>query len=188
MTTSYKIAVKLTSSTYEKVHTRAKREGVSFSEMAARLVECGLFDYEESEKHDEPELTTVFVYGTLKRGYGNNRLLREGKSTFLCEATSATPNYSMTVRGVPFLSEGGTQHVKGELWEVDDKTLERLDRLEGHPDMYCRRQRWFRFASERGEKMLAWVYLVEYGKFGGERVNGEPIVWNPARGGVVAGA
>jgi hypothetical protein len=47
-----KIAVKMPASLFERIAARAIRRGVSFSEEAARLLDCGLFDYEESEQHD----------------------------------------------------------------------------------------------------------------------------------------
>ena len=49
-----KIAVKMPVALFEKIVLRAKRRGVSFSEEAAKLLDCGLMDYEESEQH-EPE-------------------------------------------------------------------------------------------------------------------------------------
>lgn len=73
----------------------------------------------------------VFVYGTLKKGYGNNRLLMDSalKGTALtCD------EYDLRNCGFPYLikeSLATKRQVVGEVWEVDDATLERLDRLEG---------------------------------------------------------
>ena len=47
-----KIAVKMPVALFEKIVLRARRHGVSFSEEAARLLDCGLLDYEESEQHE----------------------------------------------------------------------------------------------------------------------------------------
>ena len=80
----------------------------------------------------------VFVYGTLLSGCHNNRLLNTAK---LLEERVKTPgNLTMiNLGGYPGIIEGGNTVVKGELYAVDDATLERLDRLEGHPQYYQRK-------------------------------------------------
>jgi gamma-glutamylaminecyclotransferase len=84
--------------------------------------------------------STVFVYGTLLRGYGNHRLLEQGRALFLGRARTA-PQYTLVSLG-PFpglIAEGATA-VHGELYAVDDETLAALDRLEGHPRFYARKR------------------------------------------------
>jgi gamma-glutamylcyclotransferase (GGCT)/AIG2-like uncharacterized protein YtfP len=68
----------------------------------------------------------VFVYGTLKSGFGNHYLL-EG-STFKGPASVSGRLY---VNGLPYFKRG-CGIVKGELYLVDDLTLRRLDILEGY--------------------------------------------------------
>lgn len=77
----------------------------------------------------------IFVYGTLKRGFGNHRLL--ATATFVGEATTL-PHYTMEAYRCPRVSKGGTTSIHGEVYEVDQRTLQNLDRLEGHPTLYCR--------------------------------------------------
>ena len=79
-------------------------------------------------------MKTIFVYGTLKQGRGNNYLLRH--SEFLGKASTA-PAYRLSGGGIPFLWHGSAR-VIGELYRVDDVTLQSVDRLEGHPDWYRR--------------------------------------------------
>jgi gamma-glutamylcyclotransferase (GGCT)/AIG2-like uncharacterized protein YtfP len=53
-------------------------------------------------------------------------------------------------------------HIVGEVYEVDEDTLDALDALEGHPDWYCR---------EKVETpwKKAWVYLMpEDGRYPSE--------------------
>ena len=71
----------------------------------------------------------VFVYGTLKRGFGNHRLLRE--ATFVGKAITKK-KYSMTRDGIPFVNEDReTSQIHGEVYEVTPEIKEGLDRLEG---------------------------------------------------------
>lgn len=72
----------------------------------------------------------VFVYGTLKRGFRNHRLL-EG-STFIGEAHTLTP-YRMLDGRYPVLRDAGPdcKTISGEVYDVDAPTLSALDELEG---------------------------------------------------------
>jgi gamma-glutamylcyclotransferase (GGCT)/AIG2-like uncharacterized protein YtfP len=80
----------------------------------------------------------VFVYGSLLSGEHNHGLL--GGATFRGIA-STWPHFRLYDLGS---FPGVVEHHKGrvivgEVYEVDDATLARLDRLEGHPRMYERR-------------------------------------------------
>jgi gamma-glutamylaminecyclotransferase len=78
----------------------------------------------------------IFVYGTLLRGESNHRLLR--RATFIREATSQ-PSFDLVDLGAfPAMIAGGQTAVCGEIYEVDEATLTRLDHLEGHPSFYVR--------------------------------------------------
>jgi gamma-glutamylcyclotransferase (GGCT)/AIG2-like uncharacterized protein YtfP len=77
----------------------------------------------------------IFVYGTLKRGMGNNSILADSK--FQCYATTE-PIYSLFGDGIPFLKEGGKHHVWGEVYKVSAEVRQELDWLEGHPEWYRR--------------------------------------------------
>jgi gamma-glutamylcyclotransferase (GGCT)/AIG2-like uncharacterized protein YtfP len=79
----------------------------------------------------------VFVYGTLKQGHRNYRLLKDSK--FLGVGFTAD-KFDMLDAGFPVLlpNEDG-QRVKGELYEINDDVLERLDDLEGEGRMYDRK-------------------------------------------------
>ncbi len=82
----------------------------------------------------------VFVYGTLKAGHGNHRLLETSK--FLGEATTL-PRYRLYDCGhFPCLVDAGTDGcaIQGEVYEVDYEVLTDLDRLEGVPRHYQRKE------------------------------------------------
>ncbi|KAH9299789.1 hypothetical protein KI387_031471, partial [Taxus chinensis] len=81
---------------------------------------------------------TLFVYGTLKRGFGNQWLTEEmiggGHAEFLGKGRSRG-KYPLVCGPfqVPFLlfMEGKGRHVWGELYAVDSHALARFDELEG---------------------------------------------------------
>lgn len=82
------------------------------------------------------ETTTVFVYGTLKRGQQSTHLLAGQR--FLGEAVTA-PQYTLVELGWhPGMIRGGGLAVAGELWEVDATCLAVLDEYEGVPDLFTR--------------------------------------------------
>ena len=74
----------------------------------------------------------VFVYGSLLSGLGNHVLLRDSK---LVGNAITPPEFVMvdlgSFPGVLHVIEGGST-VIGEVYEVDDTTMTRLDRLEGY--------------------------------------------------------
>ena len=98
----------------------------------------------------------VFVYGTLKRGHGNHRLLET--STRLGEAVTADACYRMgDTGGFPEVTRNGLHAIAGEVYEVSTATLESLDRLEGNGQMYVREQVDVQLST--GECLTAWIYL-----------------------------
>lgn len=93
----------------------------------------------------------VFVYGTLKRSEPNHHVIdpslhtspdTTGVSKFI--GTARTEGRFPLVIGtrfnIPFLldREGIGHQIKGEIYEVDEKVLEKLDALEDYPSFYDR--------------------------------------------------
>lgn len=81
-------------------------------------------------------MTRLFVYGTLKRGQRNARLMAGGR--FLGEASTA-PKYALLVLGPYPGLVAGDLAVRGELWQVPADTLAVLDAFEGVPTLFDRR-------------------------------------------------
>lgn len=80
----------------------------------------------------------VFVYGTLMTGERYHELLGGSEPA---GGASTAPRYRLINLGpYPALVSGGHTAVRGELYRVDDATLERLDHLEDHPELYQRRE------------------------------------------------
>lgn len=75
-----------------------------------------------------------FVYGTLKRGYGNNRIFQNSPTAQFVEEGITEPKFNLYDLGFfPGVTEDGTTAIKGEIWSVEDEeTKRRLDGLEGY--------------------------------------------------------
>ncbi len=115
--------------------------------------------------------TFIFVYGTLRQNYHNHAYLNT--ANFLGEAKTQD-KFVMHVNGrIPFVS--GSQsisHILGEVYEVDDLTLARLDELEGcYPisnnpirfdskSWYTRKQVAIQF-SDWDKVISVWMYFNE---------------------------
>ncbi len=97
----------------------------------------------------------LFVYGTLKRGYGNHHYLTG--SRFIGRAVTRE-RFALYADSVPFLVKyPPVSRVKGELYEVDPATLRSVDALEGHPHVYRREK--ITVILEDGREVEAWVYF-----------------------------
>jgi gamma-glutamylcyclotransferase (GGCT)/AIG2-like uncharacterized protein YtfP len=104
----------------------------------------------------------LFVYGTLKRGHGNNALLR-GTAEFLGNATTVKP-YPFFAHGLPVVYDvldGNALRIKGELYRFfDERNIERVDRLEGHPHWYTRKI--IKVRTNADHKIYdAWCYMQD---------------------------
>ncbi len=98
----------------------------------------------------------VFVYGTLKKGYHNHHHLKNCKFEE-AEALGFTLHASAYL---PYVIQG-EGIVYGELYEVDDEILRRLDYLEGHPKFYKRIETPIKVADRI---VPAWIYIYHRAK------------------------
>jgi gamma-glutamylaminecyclotransferase len=78
----------------------------------------------------------VAAYGTLRRGWGNSRLIDKGDNLI---GTGKTVNkYKMYSAGIPFVTKEPHTHITVDVWKVEEDNIPALDRLEGHPTWYKR--------------------------------------------------
>lgn len=70
----------------------------------------------------------VAVYGSLRKGFGNHRLLEGCKQL----GNHWVPGFEMFSLGAFPGIRKGHSHIFTEVYEVDDDTLKRLDLLEGY--------------------------------------------------------
>ena len=108
----------------------------------------------------------AFVYGTLKGGFSNHYLL-EGCAFFGSAAT--VPTYKMIENGFPvIMPDPEGKPVAGEIYTVDDETLERLDQLEREGSSYDRRLIDVTLPLASGERLPsnAFIYVGRKDRFG----------------------
>lgn len=89
----------------------------------------------------------VFVYGTLKSNQPNHYWLTNPNNGLSCSVTPGKTNakYPLLIAtryNIPYLVHlPGTGHeVNGEIYEIDQHMLIKLDELEGHPNYYLRQE------------------------------------------------
>lgn len=109
----------------------------------------------------------IFIYGTLKRGQPNQHWLTNasnGYAKFLCTAMSTTkmPLIIASRYNIPFLLPfpGQGHYIRGEIYEIDEKMLHKLDILEDYPGLYNRELQ--NFETDRGEILSCIVYYLRH--------------------------
>ncbi len=108
----------------------------------------------------------VFVYGTLKRGLYNHRLLERGNARFMGEVRTKRAQHVMLLAdaGYPYLVKSTTDDARvidGELYSVDDDTLTLLDELEEvSTGMYTRETIEVERREEPRSTQEAYYYLA----------------------------
>ena len=124
----------------------------------------------------------VFVYGTLKSGGQIRGLNQFGDGAVIVgKAQTVYPDYDMIDLGsFPGVVKGGTYKIQGEVWEVDDETMQDLDAIEGYPDFYNREVTM----TTQGK---AWMYYLPRDTYAGyenvdspqvEIINDEVKMWH----------
>ncbi len=80
-------------------------------------------------------LTPVFVYGSLRKSMHNHYLLEQSHYDGI---TIVDKMEMFSLNSFPFckFTENSEDSIMAELYYVDEKTLKRLDQLEGYPNFY----------------------------------------------------
>jgi gamma-glutamylcyclotransferase (GGCT)/AIG2-like uncharacterized protein YtfP len=101
----------------------------------------------------------VFVYGTLKQGRGNHRILETSKLINSAETVKEFTMYSLGMFPAVVPDNKLPTKIKGEVYEVTDpEVARRLDRLEGYPSFYDRQE--VSVLDEDGNEHTAWMYFI----------------------------
>jgi len=133
------------------------------------------------EFEDDKGMIRVFVYGTLKRGHGNNALLNRAKAVFMGADTITGPFRMLSLGGCPGVVDSpeninGATTIFGELWAGDEEMLAALDMLEGHPRFYERKK----FRTDLMDKR-AWMYTLgwDWAKSSSKYNTIKEGIWHP---------
>lgn len=105
------------------------------------------------------ERSLVFVYGTLKRGLCNHSYLVGQR--FVTEARTQPVYRLFDLGGYPGMvraADGGVS-IAGEIWEIDDPCMHKLDRLEDVEGGEYERTVIALAAPHEHEKIEGYVYL-----------------------------
>lgn len=96
--------------------------------------------------------TRIAVYGSLLKGFGNHRLIQDSK--YIGDGLTK-PEYTMvSLGGFPGVIKNGNNSIYFQVYELDDETFKRVDRLEGHPAFYKRDI----IETEYGD---VWMYFLD---------------------------
>jgi gamma-glutamylaminecyclotransferase len=114
--------------------------------------------------------TRLFVYGSLMAGLRFADLL-DG-ATFAGPATTRETYTLIDLGPYPAASPSGPSVLQGEVYVVDPPTLARVDRLEGHPDLYERHQR------PLSDGTSAWLYEARIERWEPGSLDDRPAVPN----------
>ena len=104
------------------------------------------------------ETNMVAVYGTLKKGNSNYWYYLD-RANFLGKGTTKD-KYPLVCSNLPMLvdKKGVGYKVEVDVFAVSDSKLAELDRLEGHPTNYQRKQIWIK-GKKKGGEVKCWVYF-----------------------------
>ncbi len=100
----------------------------------------------------------VFVYGSLRQGSAGSMSIRFPDTQFVTNAQVRGSLYDLGAYPGLLLHESDSL-VNGELYEVDDETLARLDQFELTSD-YLRKRVEVNTGSYR---RTAWIYVPDFG-------------------------
>jgi gamma-glutamylcyclotransferase (GGCT)/AIG2-like uncharacterized protein YtfP len=131
-------------------------------------------------KYNGEKQVKLFVYGTLKRGNGNNHFL--DSASYLGHAVSEDC-YAMAANyAFPMIWDSPVGNpVRGEIYRINAKILESCDHLEGYPRLYNRNVR--EFVTDDGAKHEAWIYVIDHREGSGNiKPNGHgELEWEMSR-------
>jgi gamma-glutamylcyclotransferase (GGCT)/AIG2-like uncharacterized protein YtfP len=101
-------------------------------------------------------LTHILVYGTLRRGCGLHRALCNAK--YLRDVR--VPGFDMiNLGGCPGIvpNPNNKEGIFGEVYEVDDDTLQHLDHIEGYNPKYPDRSAYCRQYVQEDAQAYVWT-------------------------------
>lgn len=100
-------------------------------------------------------MSKVLVYGSLMKSYWNHPLIKNQKYIGIGTLEGYEMYHVHSFPGI-IKSKNNQEYIFGEVYEVTDDVLKKLDRLESEGEMYIRRQEKI---TVNGEEIEAYVYV-----------------------------
>ena len=103
----------------------------------------------------------LFVYGSLKKGFDNHKLLDDKYAKRIGEASTVDKfaMYEDNFGNYPYLIKEPINQIRGELYEIEKKELlDKIDEFEGAPEYYQRKK--IKVKTNKDTKQ-AFVYIRE---------------------------
>jgi len=150
---TWKDILSLTDSRF--AYTRMSKAGKLYVNRIGNWHERDGVYYSKPNVLDKPHL--IAVYGTLRKGFDNHRLLQDAR---LLDSGITIEQYAMVCEGIPYVASGHREDASNivvEVYAVDDKTLKEVDGLENHPDWYKRKEVDIKL--DNGVIAKAWLYF-----------------------------
>jgi len=82
----------------------------------------------------------LFVYGTLRKGCGNHEHFLRGKEPLCVDMLTNFKMYNLGAFPAIVESTDKNDYVVVEIYEINDAELKAIDRLEGYPRFYNRKE------------------------------------------------
>ena len=96
----------------------------------------------------------VFVYGSLRSGESNHAVMEGATWVGPARSSPGFRLYSLMAYPAMVRDAAWAGAVVGELYDVPESMVERLDRFEGHPELYERT------LVQLSDGAQAWAYLM----------------------------
>lgn len=104
----------------------------------------------------------IVVYGTLKQGYHNHRLLEHPSVTFLGEIVTEPQFTMLNHGGFPAVMVGGTTPIKGEVYAIKNKEiLNNIYSLEGYTGVRDHPNNWYDTLAIQTDWGLAEMFIFK---------------------------
>lgn len=102
----------------------------------------------------------VAAYGTLRKGFGNSRLV--DRETNHVGTGKTVKKYQMRASGIPYVNKNPDVNIIVDIWEITPEMLVNVDRLEGY-DPNNHDNSWYKRelidVDLNGDTIKAWLYF-----------------------------
>ena len=117
----------------------------------------------------------IFVYGTLKKNFGNHSVM--GESTFLGKFITPAKYTMLSCGGFPAVTLNGNTAIHGEVYNVtSEKDLARIFRLEGYSGIKDSPENWYDVEEVETPYGIAQMFVWKNNKYDLEIV--KTGIWN----------